>query len=1015
MRRRDFLQGSILSTASLLARCGLPIGTMLAADAQAAAAEPAAKAEDYSSLKEVFQHPPNDNQNWTRWWWFGPNATEEGIAYELGQMHKQGLGGVEVQWMTPLEPNGNFDFLSERWAKLVTYTVQKAKELGMRVDFTLGTGWPYGGPWIPIELSSQCIRMNTTEMTGPYRWGVELPGGVGKHETLIGVYAAQTMGSDEVLDPTTIRDLSPFLRYSDPHYWAVVRTPLGWAVPPGRWKIIALKQSPTRQAVRGASLGDEGYVLNHFARSALDKHLEVVGGALQKASGDEFGKTVRAMFCDSFEIQLPQGSYYWTGGFLEEFKRRKGYDLKPHLLALWFQVGDQTPHIRHDFVSVLSDLIIDNFFVPLREWCEKRQLRSRVQAHGSIAERLAGYGANSIPEGEWATTRVPQVSIERKYATSSAHIYGKPLVSAESFTFISAKGYPSSFRYTNDLEVMKAVIDPALRDGYQEIVSCGYAYNDPDERTEPFTEMYASAAVRHTEPWWQYYHKFSAYLARTCSLLSQGYFVGDVAVLSPIPETWCKIQPPEAYYWQPDESIDWGQLPELIVHSGFDFNLVNDHILVKESQITGGKLQIGKMQHSVLILPNMTYIPAASMERVLEFCRSGGLVIATEHLPQYSTGFQNFDTNNQRVRDMVRQIFGDVSETASSANHPCGKGTGVFLKSLSDLPSSLRAHRQPDFAPDPPTDKLLHLHRRHGEVDIYFVANNSEKRLTRNATFRVGHRIPEVWGTETGEVSPASVYRLTQKGVEVSLDLEPYQSACYLFRRRPEPLHVTETNADKVLPGRNGRVTCRMAENGTSWVRYAGGEKASGAKYSQVKNLPAPLDVTGTWKVTFQGYKFPTLVKHITRLRSWTEDPKTRHFSGTARYELEFNIPAEYFGEGRVLILDLGRVADASKAWLNGRSVGLTWKRPHRHDLTKWAKPGRNFLEVRVSNRLINMVAGLQKPAWIKDVVRKYGNYNERRLWYEIVSREYGTTHLLPGGLLGPVRVVAMQDVEFEL
>ena len=1015
MRRRDFLQSSIASTVGLFSRCALPLSAGIIAEEQLEGMVPAADAENYSSLKDAFLNPPNHTQNWTRWWWFGPNATEEGIAYELGQMHKQGLGGVEVQWMTPLEPEGNFDFLSERWSKLVTFTVQKAKELGMRVDFTLGTGWPYGGPWIPIELSSHCIRMTTEEVIGPYRYGVEIPGGVGKHEKLIGIYAAQTLGSDEVLDPHSIHDLTPFLRYSDPNYWAVVRPPVGWTVPPGRWKIIALKQSPTRQPVRGASLGDEGYVLNHFARQALDKHLEVVGGALQKAVGNEFGKTVRAMFCDSFEIQLPLGTYYWTGDLLDEFHRRIGYDLKPHLLALWFQAGEKTPHVRHDFVAVLSDLIIDNFFVPLRKWCEQNKLKSRVQSHGSIAERLAGYGANSIPEGEYATTRVPTVSMERKYATSSAHIYGKPLVSAESFTFISAPGYPSSFRYTNDLELMKAVIDPALRDGYQEIVSCGYAYNDPDERTEPFTEMYASAAIRHTEPWWQYYHEFSAYLARTCSILSQGTFVGDVAILSPIPDAWCKIRPPEAYYWIPDESIEWGDLPQLIVQNGFDFNLVNDQVLVKQSQIVDGKLRIGEMQHGVLILPNMTYIAVATMERVRDFCRNGGLVIATERLPRYSTGFQNFQANDQRVQGMVREVFGEIPDTEGSATHPFGKGTGVFIKSVADLPGILRAHLQPDFEPEHQTDTLLHLHRRRGDIDVYFVANNSETRMSRNATFRVGRKIPEVWGTETGAFAPASVYRLTAKGVEVSLQLEPYQSACYLFRKRPEPAHVTETNADQVFAGDHGRITCRMGENGVCQVRYAGGGQAPGQKQAEVKNLPAPLEVMGTWQVTFQAYKFPTLVKHIADLRSWTDDPDTRHFSGTARYELEFEIPADYFGEKRVLILDLGRVADASKAWLNGHSVGLTWKRPHRHDLTKWAKPGKNFLEVRVSNRLINRVAGLKKPEWIKEVIQKYGSYNERRLWYEIVAREYGTTHLLPGGLMGPVRVVAMQDIEFSL
>jgi hypothetical protein len=141
---------------------------------------------------------------------------------------------------------------------------------------------------------------------------VAIPGGVGQHEKLVGLFAAQTVAGD-VLDPASIHDLLPYLRYSDPDHWAVVRPPGGWNVPPGKWKIIALKQMPTRQAVLTASLGDEGLVLDHFSRKALDRHLEIVGGAFKKAAGDEFGKTVRAIFCDSFEIHLPPRSYYWTG------------------------------------------------------------------------------------------------------------------------------------------------------------------------------------------------------------------------------------------------------------------------------------------------------------------------------------------------------------------------------------------------------------------------------------------------------------------------------------------------------------------------------------------------------------------------------------------------------------------------------------------------------------------------------------------------------------------------------
>ena len=106
---------------------------------------------------------------------------------------------------------------------------------------------------------------------------------------------------------------------------------------------------------------------------------------------------------------------------------------------------------------------------------------------------------------------------------------------------------------------------------------------------------------------------------------------------------------------------------------------------------------------------------------------------------------------------------------------------------------------------------------------------------------------------------------------------------------------------------------------------------------------------------------------------------------------------------------------DASKAFVNGHAAGVTWKRPHQHDVTQWITPGKNFLEVRVSNRLINAVAGMKKPEWVEKVIEKYAHYNERNAWYETNVAEYGAENILPAGLLGPVRLVALQAVEFTL
>lgn len=1011
MQRRNFLKTSLGAAGAAFAYGSIPHELALAGIPPLPAAS---TSPDYDSLRQAFENPPIQNQDWTRWWWMGPQATEEGIAYELEQMKKQGLVGVELSWLSPVEPEGNFAFLSDRWEELTKFTVQKAGQLAMHVDFTLGTGWPYGGPWIPIELGAKCITRTVDEVVGPDRYGVKIPGDVGEHEKLIGLFAARTVGSDEVLDPNSIVDLLPYLRYTDPNYWAVARQAVGWQIPDGRWKIIALKQAPTRQPVRGAALGGEGLVIDHLSRKSLNRHLEVVGGAFKKVAGEQFGKTVRGIFCDSFEIHIPHQAYYWTDDYLEEFKKRKGYDLAPHLLALWYDVGDKTPYVRHDFVHVLSQLIIDNFFVPLREWCEQNSLISRVQSHGSIGEILQSYASNSVGEGEQVTLREPQVSVHRKTATSSAHIYGKPLTSAESFTFLSAPGYPSSYRYVVNMELLKSVLDPSLRDGYQEILNCGYTYNDPDDSTEPFHEMFAVSVIRHTEPWWQYYHHFSSYISRCCSLLSQGRFVGDVAVLSPIPDAWSKSNPSAEMYWAPETTIKWGDLAPLIVRNGFDFNFVNDQVLVEHSSLSNGKLVIEKMEHSVLILPRMTYLSLVTMERVRDFCRAGGVVIAIERLPEFSTGFTGYEENGAKLKSIVAEMFGTIPIHGSIVRNKFGQGEAVLLQSETDLPKILREHLQPDFELEKRAEAVLHLHRRTEDSDVYFVTNTGEFYQENSALFRTDRKSVELWNAETGETQPVANYVVESHGVRVPFRLKPYESTFYIFKDAPERAHVVETNADEVLLAGEGKIVCATSSNGVVYIRTGGAAKA-GRKEMVVKDLPAPLEITGEWLVTFQAYKFEKLVKKMGVLHSWSDDADTHNFSGTARYELEFEIPPSLLAEGRLVTLDLGAVMDASKVWLNSTAAGVTWKRPHLHEVTKLVKPGKNFIEVRVSNRLINSVAGLKRPESADQVIEKYGSYNERQQWYAIMSREYGAENIPPAGLIGPVKLVFLQQVEFEI
>jgi hypothetical protein len=102
-----------------------------------------------------------------RWWWFGPAVTKPELKKEMRLMKQGGIGGFEVQPTYPLELDNpakgfrNLPYMSPEFLDMLRFTGEKAKELGLRMDLTLGSGWPFGGPHIPIELASPRLRVAT--------------------------------------------------------------------------------------------------------------------------------------------------------------------------------------------------------------------------------------------------------------------------------------------------------------------------------------------------------------------------------------------------------------------------------------------------------------------------------------------------------------------------------------------------------------------------------------------------------------------------------------------------------------------------------------------------------------------------------------------------------------------------------------------------------------------------------------------------------------------------------------
>ena len=123
-----------------------------------------------AELHSSFATPPDSSRIMMRWWWFGPAATNTEITHELEQMKSAGIGGVEIANLYPLELDDpasgfhNTPYLSEEHLAALRFAAQEARQLGLRVDITLGSGWPFGGPHIPVTEAAGKLRVEIAEV-----------------------------------------------------------------------------------------------------------------------------------------------------------------------------------------------------------------------------------------------------------------------------------------------------------------------------------------------------------------------------------------------------------------------------------------------------------------------------------------------------------------------------------------------------------------------------------------------------------------------------------------------------------------------------------------------------------------------------------------------------------------------------------------------------------------------------------------------------------------------------------
>lgn len=968
-----------------------------------------ASAGEQRAMHEHFADPPQDCRPHTRWWWMGNALTREDITRQLREMHSQGIGGVEQISMGAVYERGNVDYLSDEYFALLRHAVSEAARLDMSVSLNFGgPGWVWGGDWVPEGMRNQTLLASSVVVDGPCMVDAPLPVDaelnlrdlprscreILPEDRLVAVVAAKTSG--DVLDPASLLVLTERVRDRR----------LQWDAPQGAWRIMAF----------WSTCPDRGTAVNHIDGDAMSFYVEHLGQKYEEEVGAAFGSTIDSFFGDSFEVPVHRNGIYWSDAVPDAFRATTGYDLMTHLPALWWQLGDISPKVRYDVNEVLHEMGMEAFFGSFVSWCNAHGVKSRVQPYGFVTDNLEGAGAVDIPEMEitagekdavpWFDTRIGP----REYVASGAHLYGRNVVSTEAYTYLHWDPYRAT------LEELKIASDIFLRAGANKFYNQGFNAS-PEQGVAPGRGFYSAIHISPDNVWWPHYHLLSDYVARCCYLLRQGRPHADVAVYSPLANQWT-LDALNARRWTRD--FDWGELGRLLLANGYDFDLVNDDVLQNDAVMDGQKLRIRELAYSVLLLPNIKALPLESLKRISDYAQQGGVVVALERVPEASCGLADYAARDSAVAAIASEMFAEPEGRNATGRREYGRGITYTIRNVIDRRDVLdrhssaldpflrvlRDHVAPDMAIDfvredmRENDGLCFAHRHMEGRDVYFVANVQDRPIEYSVRFRVNRAAPSKWDPCSGRVNELHEYEEDEEGIRIPLRMAPYESTFFVFEHEQHRPHVQSTSLSWIESAGEREASGWTDRNGTHFAQFDSGEVSR----EDVSNVPPPLRLTGPWQLVLDGDAFERIESRMATLGSWTDRPDTKHFSGTGVYTSAFNLPEQYGADGIRLLLDLGDVGNVAEVDLNGQDAGVIWMRGQRLDVTHLARVGTNQLVVRVTNTLINRVAGMHTFPPVPEEL-------QARLGAGVPDAASPARHLkgfepLPrSGLLGPVEI----------
>ncbi len=641
-----------------------------------------------------FQHPPREYGILPFWFLNGELDPDE-MRFQIQEYADKKMPGFILHGRYGLElPYLGADFLDR-----VKLAVEEANRLGMKTWIYDEMNWPSGTADLQVlrsrpDLSQRYLECIDFIQRGP--WFTYLTGEDSRYldfERSIPVAAFAISTKGEILDLTSNLSFEKVIP---------------WEVPPGHWRVMFIVEKRVE------------YYIDALNPEATAEFLRVGYEPYRTALQDQFTTQVPGFYTDE-----PAMHYYlaaidtpvipWTLDMLRRFNDRNGYNLRPYLPHLFFDLGPDSARVRYDFYSTLTAFYAEAFYKQIHTWCQQHEvvftghllyeeyLRRVIRTGGNLFrhyEHMDVIGVDHLYPYIGTQDR-PDEHVAMKLGSSAAHHLGSERLLCESFGGIFMDATMQRMKWITDWEYVLGVnlINPH-----------GFHYTLEGQRKRDWPP-----SMFYQYPWWHYYGAFSDYVSRLSHLLSGGRHVAKVAVLWPIHAMMANYTPQTHNALGDRIEHDFNTLTDLLLRLHYDFDYLDEEILAR-AEIRDGRISVHDETYDLLVLPPMTHIRLETMHLLEIFAGQGGRLLGMILLPD--TGFSSEQgTQLVDIGDRMQALFGlhpdeiaatyDRIANIEPVSHvPSAGGKAVFLRSYAlarALPYDLQQAQGHPGRPESPT------------------------------------------------------------------------------------------------------------------------------------------------------------------------------------------------------------------------------------------------------------------------------------------------------------------------